>query len=228
MQVTALLVAVLLIGTAVAQTTAPTRPPWPGVDVTAKTCLGSTCAADCNANTFQGDVCHTSRRNSSQSEALLCNQAGVIMSLSIYGRPGCDGPTIWLPSVSRRVSAQCNGANACPLRWSSFTYLGNFRLQINFNCTSDCATGCQYATVVDTRSCWSLGAGPGRAGISGTVDSIDAGSWVNADQFVGECSRESVIERNSIEENVCFPEFGGFLSSSFQCERAPSPPAKKV
>ena len=221
MQAIALFVAVLLIGTAVAHTTAPTRPPFPGVDVTAKTCLGSTCNVDCNAQTFQGDVCHGSRRNSSQSEALLCNEAGVIMSLSIYGKPNCEGPTIWAAYASRRVSSQCNGADQCPLRWSSFTYLGNFRLQINFNCSADCTSNCQYASVVDTRSCWSLGP------LSGTVDSIDAGRWVNADQFAGTCSRENVIERNSVEEGVCFAEFVGLLSSTFQCEGAPPPPSMK-
>ena len=143
------------------------------------------------------------------------------MSLSIYGKPNCEGPTIWAAYASRRVSSQCNGADQCPLRWSSFTYLGNFRLQINFNCSADCTSNCQYASVVDTRSCWSLGP------LSGTVDSIDAGRGVNADQFAGTCSRENVIERNSVEEGVCFAEFVGLLSSTFQCEGAPPPPSMK-
>ena len=224
MQVTALLVAVLLIGFVAAQTTAPTRPPGPGFDVTAKQCFGATCTGLCDGFTTAGGVCHQSRRNNTQYESLYCNENGVCMSLQIYMGAGCNGRVF----PSRRIANQCDGANACPFRWSSFNYLGNFRLQINFNCTSDCTTGCELEGIVDTRSCWNLGK------ISGTVDSIDSCRWINADLFQtnpssgSTCSRNNVVVRNSIEENVCFVEFGGIGSSTYQCEGAPPPKGAKV
>ena len=211
MQITALLVAVLLIGSVVAQSP-PTYPPRT-LDVTAKTCSGVGCTNNCYGATFPGGTCHQSRANSSESEELFCDEAGICMGVTIYEGPNCDGRVFPLAYSARRVSNQCDGADRCPFRWTSINYVGNFRAQINFNCTSDCATGCQYAALVDTRSCWNLGK------FSGTIDSIDACNWVNADQFNGPCTRETVTVRNSIEEGVCFTEFNGLISSPFQCER---------
>ena len=210
MQVTALLVAVLLIGSVAAQ--------GQGYDVTARQCLGANCNQDCTGYTFPGGVCHQSRRNSSQYEALFCNVAGVCMDLEIYMGANCNGQAV----SSRRISNQCDGADACPFRWSAFNYLGNNKLQINFNCTSDCVSNCQHAGIVDITTCWNLGR------ISGTVENIGACRWINADQFSGLCSPKTVIVRNSVEEGVCFTEFNGLFSSTYQCEGAPPMKGLKV
>ena len=113
-------------------------------------------------------------------------------------------------------------------RWSSFNYLNNSKLQINWNCSSDCISNCEVAGIVDITTCWDLGR------ISGTLDYMGPCRWINADLFQtnpssgSTCSRNNVVVRNSIEENVCFVEFGGIGSSTYQCEGAPPPKGAKV
>ena len=92
MQVTALLFAVLLIGTVAGQ--------GQGYDVTARECLGGACDQQCMGLTFPGGVCHQSRRNSSQSDALFCNVAGVCLNMQIYMGQGCNGPTQEIHRIS--------------------------------------------------------------------------------------------------------------------------------
>ena len=215
MQVTALLVAVLLIGTAVAQTSVPTNTPWPArYDVTMKNCLGASCDQACNGETFPGGVCHTSRRNSSVSEALFCNQAGICLNLQLYMGQNCNGPTFEI----HRISNQCDGDDR--MGWSIHNYLGNNKMQVNLNCSSDCVTGCEVSDVVDITTCWNIGR------ISGTLDYFGGCRWINADRFVGACSHSSpLLSRMSIEEGVCFQENNGLQSTTFQCEGAPRPPA---
>ena len=218
MQVTALLFAILLIGTVVAQTSAPTN--WPRrKDVTMRDCLGASCNQACQGFTLPGGVCHTSRRNSSQSEALYCNEAGVCLNMQIYMQHGCDGPTF----ETRRVSNQCDGDDRSPARWSTFNYLGNNKLQINWNCSSDCVSNCDVSGVVDITTCWNLGR------ISGTLDYFGPCRWINADRFLGACSHSSpLLSRVSIEEGACFTEEDGLRSATFTCEGAPPPAGKRT
>ena len=216
MQVTAFLFAALLIGIVAAQPT-PTSTPTPtpgGYDVTMRECLGAECNQACFGMTFPGGVCHQSHRNASEFEALWCHDGGVCLNMQIYMMHGCDGPTF----ETRRISGQCDGSDRDPARWSSFNYLNNSKLQINWNCSSDCISNCEVAGIVDITTCWDLGR------ISGTLDYMGPCRWINADRFENTCSRTTLLSRVSIEEGSCFVE--GIRSSMFTCEGAPPPPSQ--
>ena len=108
------------------------------------------------------------------------------------------------------------------MRWSAFNYLGNNRLQINWNCSSDCTSNCHTSGIVDIQTCWTLGR------ISGTLDYFGPCRWINVDRFVGTCSMKTVISRFSVEEGVCFTEENGLRSSTYTCEGAPPAPTKSA
>jgi len=190
---TSLFLVAAFVVLAVAQ--APPQPTPSPVDVTVKTCYGPTCDGQCRAETVPAFQCKPSRRNTSDYEALYCLFPGLCMDVEMYSGSNCDGQAFEFI----RMGGQCNGDANSPYRWSSWDYLGDFKVLINWNCTSDCLLGCEDQKIVDIRSCFNVGR------VSFTLNSVRVCSFINADRYYGnQCYPKQPFSRISVEERTCY------------------------